>query len=195
VPPASAPDEIRAQYRKLVRTVHPDLDGPVALFHQVQEAYEVLSDPVRRAAYDRWLEARSQACLGNWSVDYSRQAPSFRAPSPRLQDSNRARSVVTRPSMMSREQAPEQVTRRELARSFVRSYPTRVGAIAGAVLLALGAVLGSIGFGPLVLGVVVLVFVSLSGLGTRGGRSIAQGSPRALLRRPGLSSRPARRRG
>ena len=48
-------DEVRAKYRKLIQRIHPDLDGPAALFRQVQEAYEVLSDPERRAAYDRAL--------------------------------------------------------------------------------------------------------------------------------------------
>ena len=52
---AAPPDELKAKYRKLIQRIHPDLDGPAALFRQVQEAYEVLSDPVRRAAYDQAL--------------------------------------------------------------------------------------------------------------------------------------------
>ena len=50
--------DIRARYRQLILRIHPDLDGPPALFRQVQEAYEVLSDPVRRANYDRLLETK-----------------------------------------------------------------------------------------------------------------------------------------
>ena len=55
VSPTATPDEIRARYRSLIHRIHPDLDGPAALFRQVQEAYEVLSDPDRRASYDRFL--------------------------------------------------------------------------------------------------------------------------------------------
>jgi curved DNA-binding protein CbpA len=194
VPSASAPDVIRAKYRKLIRCVHPDLDGPVALFHQVQEAYEVLSDPVRRAAYDRWLEARIRTRLGFGSVNQSRQTSSYRL-LPRQPGSRPARAVAPFPSRSSAVQVPNRVTRKELAGSFVRNYPARVGAIAGAALLVLGAVLGSIGLGPLVLGVVVLVVATLAGLGARRDWSKTQGSPRALLPHQGLTSRPARRRG
>ena len=56
---AATPDEIKAKYRNLLLRIHPDLDGPAALFRQVQEAYEVLSDPVRRASYDWLLESPS----------------------------------------------------------------------------------------------------------------------------------------
>ncbi|HRJ26809.1 MAG TPA: DnaJ domain-containing protein [Fimbriimonadaceae bacterium] len=50
---------IRAAYRRLVKLVHPDRSSaPDAQdrFIRVQEAYEVLTDPVRRASYDRLLE-------------------------------------------------------------------------------------------------------------------------------------------
>ncbi|GEM_PF-594755 len=45
--------EIDAAYKRLVRLTHPDAGGTNALFRQVQNAYEVLSDPARRAIYDR----------------------------------------------------------------------------------------------------------------------------------------------
>jgi len=44
--------DIKAAYRRLSRQVHPDQGGSGALFRKVTEAYETLSDPVRRAAYD-----------------------------------------------------------------------------------------------------------------------------------------------
>src|SRR5438094_6238296 len=50
-------DDIRRSYRKLAFQYHPDRNGDPAAaerFKEVQEAYEVLSDPDRRAQYDRF---------------------------------------------------------------------------------------------------------------------------------------------
>ena len=55
----ATPDEIRAAHRRLVHQVHTDKGGTDALFRQVQAAYEALSDPDSRAAYDRQLRAGS----------------------------------------------------------------------------------------------------------------------------------------
>jgi molecular chaperone DnaJ len=56
----STADEIKKKYRSLARDLHPDkTSGDVALeekFKAVSEAYEILSDPKKRAEYD---EARS----------------------------------------------------------------------------------------------------------------------------------------
>src|SRR5437588_11487356 len=50
-------DEIRSAFRKLARKYHPDVakDKKAAeeKFKQVQEAYEVLSDPEKRKKYDQ----------------------------------------------------------------------------------------------------------------------------------------------
>lgn len=54
---------IRRAHRVLARQYHPDLNkAPDAAdrFAQVQRAYETLSDPAKRAAYDRSLEAHEQ---------------------------------------------------------------------------------------------------------------------------------------
>ncbi|GAB3301256.1 J domain-containing protein [Parasphingorhabdus pacifica] len=48
---ASAAD-IKSAYRTLARTMHPDMGGTSGTFRLLQEAYETLNDPVRRAAYD-----------------------------------------------------------------------------------------------------------------------------------------------
>lgn len=54
--------EIRRAYRRLARQHHPDLnprpDGP-ARFAELARAYEILSDPERRARYDQTLHPRA----------------------------------------------------------------------------------------------------------------------------------------
>jgi Ca-activated chloride channel family protein len=56
VSPESSPDEIKHAYRQLARQSHPDAQADLStamLFRQVQEAYEVLGDAAKRAAYDQ----------------------------------------------------------------------------------------------------------------------------------------------
>ncbi|MBC7449201.1 MAG: DnaJ domain-containing protein, partial [Hymenobacteraceae bacterium] len=64
VPPAASGAEVRAAYRRLAVRYHPDkhYGNPhfEELFKQVAEAYRVLSDPARRAAYDAVLLAGRQ---------------------------------------------------------------------------------------------------------------------------------------
>ncbi len=53
----ATPDEIKRSYRRLARKFHPDLSADADAddrFKEVQEAYEVLKDPEKRAAYDRF---------------------------------------------------------------------------------------------------------------------------------------------
>lgn len=46
-------EEIKHQFRILARIHHPDMGGDVEKFKEIKFAYEVLSDPDRRAEYDR----------------------------------------------------------------------------------------------------------------------------------------------
>jgi curved DNA-binding protein CbpA len=56
VHPAAALADIKRAYRRLARQHHPDTNkepGAARRFRQITEAYEVLSDPARRKAYDQ----------------------------------------------------------------------------------------------------------------------------------------------
>jgi curved DNA-binding protein CbpA len=46
------PEVIRAAFRALARKYHPDSGGSVATMKAINEAWAVLSDPARRAAFD-----------------------------------------------------------------------------------------------------------------------------------------------
>ena len=50
-------DELKRAFRKLARQYHPDVNkepGAEAMFKEIGEAYEVLSDPQKRQVYDRY---------------------------------------------------------------------------------------------------------------------------------------------
>lgn len=54
---ATAADrEIKESYRSLARVHHPDVGGDAEEFKNIQEAYSLIGDPVKRAVYD--LERR-----------------------------------------------------------------------------------------------------------------------------------------
>ena len=48
--------EIRKAYRKLVIKLHPDKGGDPGKFEEMQNAYEVLTDPQKREVYDKYGE-------------------------------------------------------------------------------------------------------------------------------------------
>jgi len=59
VSPSATTDLIKAAYRKKAAQYHPDKNpSPDAAtrFREVKEAYEVLSDPARRKAYDEYRQ-------------------------------------------------------------------------------------------------------------------------------------------
>ncbi len=54
---AATAQEIKKAYRRLARRYHPDAgadEEEAGQFREIQEAYDVLSDPDQREAYDRW---------------------------------------------------------------------------------------------------------------------------------------------
>eukprot|EP00854_Cymbomonas_tetramitiformis_P030415 gene30415-38020_t len=52
----ATPEEIRAAYRRLARTHHPDKGGDSVKFATLQKAFDTLSDPQAREAYDNWAK-------------------------------------------------------------------------------------------------------------------------------------------
>ena len=71
------PDEIKRAYRRLARKFHPDVSKEANAedkFKEVQEAYEVLKDPQRRAAYDQlgsnWRAGQEFRPPPDWGRDF-----------------------------------------------------------------------------------------------------------------------------
>ncbi|MGD9405069.1 MAG: molecular chaperone DnaJ [Anaerolineae bacterium] len=63
----STSDEIKRAFRRLARQYHPDVNknsDAESRFKEINEAYEVLSDQEKRAAYDRFGHAGPQAGFG-----------------------------------------------------------------------------------------------------------------------------------
>lgn len=59
MPPSASAEQIKAAYRKKAAQYHPDRNpspDAAARFREAQEAYDILSDAVRRKAYDDYRQ-------------------------------------------------------------------------------------------------------------------------------------------
>ncbi|MBM9614302.1 DnaJ domain-containing protein [Desulfobulbus rhabdoformis] len=70
-------DQIKQSYRKLARKYHPDINKEASAentFKDIGEAYEVLKDPEKRAAYDQfganWQEGQNFDPPPNWDAGF-----------------------------------------------------------------------------------------------------------------------------
>lgn len=74
---SASAEEIKAAFRQLARQYHPDVNkeaGAEEKFKEINEAYAVLSDPEKRAAYDRFGKAGLNGFGGvpDWTtIDFS----------------------------------------------------------------------------------------------------------------------------
>ena len=93
VHPAAEPEVIRAAYRVLARKYHPDLGGDPRRMIALNNAWDVLGDPARRAAYDA---SRTASAKLQGSAPAS--APSPEASAPRPTDPSHAGPPPGRPS-------------------------------------------------------------------------------------------------
>ena len=74
VPKTASEDEIKKAYRKLAKKYHPDLNPnnkeAEAKFKEVNDAYEVLSDPEKKAKYDQFGHAGVDPNFGGGAGGY-----------------------------------------------------------------------------------------------------------------------------
>ncbi len=76
VPRTATPEDIKSAFRKLARQYHPDVSqepNAEERFKEINEAYAVLSEPDKRAAYDRFGHAGVQNTGGvpDFTVDFA----------------------------------------------------------------------------------------------------------------------------
>jgi molecular chaperone DnaJ len=90
LPTDATESEIKRAYRQLAKRFHPDSGEPgdVERFHEIQEAYETLSDPERRRTYDRGGAGMSVPV--SWGGGFEEPMPTWGAfrevtPRPRSQ--------------------------------------------------------------------------------------------------------------
>jgi len=67
--PTCSPKDIQSAYRNKAKQHHPDSGGDVDTFHAVAEAYEVLKDPHKRAAFDHRNSRRQNIKINTGNMD------------------------------------------------------------------------------------------------------------------------------
>ena len=150
VHPSVHPDVIQSAYRRLALLYHPDTNPApeaVEMMSRLNEAYEVLSDPQRRAAYDRQRGIqRDDESADNWG--FANSASSVRSPGKGSRKS--AQHSVEIPVRQAFKSAAA------ILRWQVGFFGRPISAIAAAVALAANAPL--VLFSPFTLPIAVISF-------------------------------------
>lgn len=85
VDPSAEPEVITAAYKRLSLKYHPDTHhAPDATrrMQEINEAYQVLNDPLKRSQYDRLLRAESSSPGAGWKEPASAPPPPPQQPTP-----------------------------------------------------------------------------------------------------------------
>lgn len=73
-------EEIKIKFRSLAMIHHPDKGGDEEKFKRIKEAYELLTDPIRRKSYDMSGDAESNLAIRNAALDHISQMMSAIVP-------------------------------------------------------------------------------------------------------------------
>ncbi len=161
LPPTATPAEIKAAYRRLISKVHPDSGGTDALFHQVHEAYETLSDPAKRATYDGWMKNASQGAGAGrraaWGVADERHPP------PRANSSNAWRPHPRREAAT----AAKGRSGTQPGSLWLAQDRTAVFVVIAVFILVLGAVLDRLAGLLIAVGLLAMIVVLVAVVGNR----------------------------
>ncbi len=131
---------IRSSFRQKAKLLHPDVpSGDARFFIRMSEAYEVLSDPSRREAYDR-SRRRSSTRSRRWWQGAGRTGPFGRAaPSRPAQD--RWKGAPTgagpdQPSSRSANRPPPVIMTRVMSMAVPRSGKLKIRGVTGDIRIA-----------------------------------------------------------
>lgn len=95
--------EIKRRFRELARRYHPDMNGKeyTSRFHEINEAYQVLSDHRKRSRYDIELREAQRQSVDNAGSGYSDGyvRPQRPAPAPGQRYSSHRRPPAPEPTM------------------------------------------------------------------------------------------------
>ena len=108
---AATAEDIKKSYRRLARKYHPDVSkekDAEQKFKEVQEAYEVLKDPEKRAAYDQlgsdWKSGQQFRPPPDWAsgFEFSGGSPPPGQPAVRMCSRRKASAISSRRSLAAR---------------------------------------------------------------------------------------------
>ncbi|KAF2239533.1 DnaJ-domain-containing protein [Viridothelium virens] len=91
--PGASDTDIRAAYKHLILQYHPDKsqnEETSAHFHAIQEAYETLRDPIKRAAYDQKLASTADREPRPWGPQHGGSEHFVRTPQENPQPPGRS---------------------------------------------------------------------------------------------------------